>query len=159
MLKMMKMLIVPQMSSIFRLFFLPKKSIWGIIALHMLEFKEKQKARKMRYSKPVLFVLAVILLVSLEGLLGIYRKHSEALEKAETARIDLLKLREREAELEKKVAFLKTERGKDEEIRKKFMVGKEGEGVILVVDATPSTTPPAPAPKPSAWTRFLDFFR
>jgi cell division protein FtsB len=157
---MTKILTMPQMSSTLRLFFLPKKSISVIITLLMHEFKEKQKARKLRYSKPVLFVLFIILAASLEGLWNIYQKHSEALEKAQEAQADLQNLRGREAELEKKVAFLKTDRGKDEEIRKKFMVGKEGEGVILVVDPTPSTTPLVPVPAPSsAWTRFLDFFR
>ncbi len=124
----------------------------------MHEFKEKKRVRKLIYSKPVLFALAVILLVSLEELWSIYGKYSEAYEKAQDAKADLERLQEKEAELEKKVAFLKTDRGKEEEIRKKFMVGKEGEGVILVVDQAASTTPP-PVSKPSTWTRFLDFFR
>ena len=126
----------------------------------MLDFKEKKKVRKMMYSKPVLFVLLGILLVSLEGLWSISQKHSEALEKSREAQADLENLRGREAELEKKVAFLKTDRGKDEEIRKKFMVGKQNEGVILVVDPTQSSaTSSAPPPAPSLWTRFLNFFR
>ncbi len=125
----------------------------------MLEFKEKQKARKMRYSKPVLLALLIILFMSLEGLFGIYKKHSEALEKAREAQADLKALREKESELEKKVAFLKTDRGKEEEIRRKFMVGKAGEGVILVVDPAPSSTDFTPLPKPSAWARFVQFFQ
>ena len=111
------------------------------------------------YSKPVLFILAVLFLLSLEGLWNIYQKHSEAYEKAKEAQADLENLRGREADLEKKVSFLKTDRGREEEIRKKFMVGKQNEGVILVVDQGVTTTPPAPTPTPSTWTRFLDFFR
>lgn len=126
----------------------------------MLEFKEKKKARKMMYSKPVLLLLLVIFVLSLEGLWNIYQKHSEAAVKAQEAKADLENLRGREADLEKKVAFLKTDRGREEEIRKKFMVGKQGEGVILVVDQSgASTTPPAPAPAPSTWARFLNFFQ
>ena len=111
------------------------------------------------YSRPVLLFLSVIFLLSLEGLWGIYQKHADALGKAQEAKADLENLRKREAELEKKVAFLKTERGREEEIRKKFMVGKEGEGVILVVDPAPSSTSPVPMPAPSLWAGFLDFFR
>jgi hypothetical protein len=127
----------------------------------MLEFKEKQKVRKIKYSKPALFLLSVFFLLSLEGLWHIYEKHSEALEKAEEAQGDLRDLQKREAGLEKKVVFLKTEKGKDEEVRKKFMVGREGEGVILVVDPIHSGEPPNPSPekKPSVWTGFLNFFR
>jgi cell division protein FtsB len=127
----------------------------------MLEFKEKKKARKMMYSVPVLFLLAVIFLLSIEGLWNIRQKHSEAYEKAREAKADLENLRGREAELEKKVAFLKTERGKEEEIRKKFMVGKQGEGVILVVDPPPSAALPVITPPPprSFWFGFFDFFR
>lgn len=159
-LMMIKRLRMPQASSIFRLCFLPKKSISVIITLSMHEFKEKQKARKMRYSKPVLTVLLVIFFLSLDGLWNIYQKHSEAYEKAKEAQFNLENLRGREAELEKKVAFLKTDRGREEEIRKKFMVGKQGEGVILVVDPTTSTTPIVTTPPPqSVWTRFLNFFR
>ncbi len=126
----------------------------------MLEFKEKKKARKMMYSKPVLLVLSVIFLLSLEGLWNIYQKHSEAYGKAQEAKSALENLRGREAKIEKKVAFLKTDRGKEEEIRKKFMVGKQGEGVILVVEQpVASTTPMASAPALSMWAGFLDFFR
>lgn len=125
----------------------------------MLEFKEKKKVRRMIYSMPVLFLLAAVFLLSVEGLWNIYGKYTEASQKASEATVDLERLRDKEAELEKKVAFLKTDRGKEEEIRKKFMVGKEGEGVILVVDQGVSTTPPAPVPEPSAWARFLNFFR
>lgn len=132
----------------------------GIISLPMLEFKEKKKTRKIMYSKPVLVALLIIFALSLEGLWNIYEKHSEAAKKAQEAKADLQNLRGREADLEEKVAFLKTDRGREEEIRKKFMVGKQGEGVILVVDQPgASTTPPASAPAPSAWARFLNFFQ
>lgn len=112
------------------------------------------------HSKPVLLALLVILLLSMNGLWDIYRKHSEAYEKAKEAKFDLETLRGREIELEKKVAFLKTERGKEEEIRKKFMVGKRGEGVILVVeqDGASTTTQGLPLVH-SVWGRFLDFFQ
>jgi cell division protein FtsB len=155
----MKILSAPQIISTFRLFFLPKKSISVIITLSMLEFKEKQKVRKMIYSKPVLVLLMIILFVSFDGLWNIYQKHAEAFEKAREAKIDLENLRKRETELEKKVSFLKTDRGKEEEIRKKFMVGKQGEGVILVVDSKPQATSSVSAPTLSVWARFLNIFR
>ncbi len=125
----------------------------------MLEFKEKKKVRKLIYSKLVLFVLAIIFVLSVDGVWNMYQKHSETSQKAQEAEADLLSLREKESELEKRVEFLKTARGQDEEIRKKFMVGKAGEGVILIVSPEITTTTIATPPLTSRWTRFLDFFQ
>lgn len=124
----------------------------------MIEFKEKKKVRKFLYSKPVFAILMFIFLLSLEGLWNMYGKYSEVSQKAQEAKIDLQKLRERKADLEKKVSFLKTERGEDEEIRKKFMVGKQGEGIILIVDQTASSASSVVMPTPSFWARFFNFF-
>jgi len=125
----------------------------------MLDYKEKQKTRRFMYSTPVLVLLAIILLFSLSKTWTLYKTSEDARIKADDAAATLLSLEKRKTDLEQKVSFLKTERGQESEIREKFMVGKEGEGVILLVDQPPATTTEVAIPEPSFWARFLNFFR
>lgn len=111
------------------------------------------------YSTPVLIFLGVVFLFFASRIWGLYQTNQEAVRKADEARAELHSLEERKTDLEKRVNFLKTERGQESEIREKFMVGKEGEGVILVVDTPEATTTKPAIPEPSAWSRFLNFFR
>lgn len=67
---------------------------------------------------------------------------------AERERDELLA---RKKELEDKVAYLKTERGSEEVLRKQFELGKEGEGVIVLLDSEV----PAPIPRPDSWWKKL----
>ncbi|MCX6735541.1 MAG: hypothetical protein NTZ13_00475 [Candidatus Parcubacteria bacterium] len=125
----------------------------------MLDFKEKQKTRRLMYSSPMLVFLAILFVFFASRIWGLYQTNREAVRKANEAKAELRSLEERKTDLEKRVSFLKTERGQESEIREKFMVGKEGEGVILVVDTPQATTTKESAPEPSAWSRFLNFFR
>jgi len=125
----------------------------------MLDFQEKHKTRRFMYSKPVLVFLAVVLLFFLNKIWGLYQTSEESLGKANEAKAELRSLEERKSELEQRVSFLKTERGQESEIRDKFMVGKEGEGVIMVVDQPSATTTEIVPPEPSFWAGFLNFFR
>ena len=112
------------------------------------------------YSVPVLFLLFIIFAFLSSKAFALYQKGSEVRGKAEEVKADLAKLEARQGELQKKVDFLKTERGKEEEMRSRFMIGKEGEGVILVVEEKSSTTAGRKASKPSSWwSGFLNFFR
>ena len=112
------------------------------------------------YSLPVLFILFAFLSFLISKAFVLSRKESEVREKAVEVKTELSKLELRKNELSTKVDFLKTERGKEEEVRSKFMVGKEGEGVILVVDEKPTSTELVQEkPKPSGWSGFLNFFR
>ena len=108
---------------------------------------------------PVLIVLLIALVVLVNGTWGLYQKHEEALQKKREAYIELSKLIEQRKGLEEKIAFLQTDRGQEEQIRGKFMVVKEGENVIMVVDPKQSTTTlVAPKDEPSLWGRFLQLF-
>jgi cell division protein FtsB len=125
----------------------------------MLDFREKKKIRKAIYSKPVIVLLVVVLAVCVRSTWGLFAKYSEATKKADEAKAELVKLEQQKMELEKRVDFLQTERGREEEIRNKFMVAKEGESVIMVVDPKPATETPEVVSKPNMWGRFLNFFR
>ncbi len=115
--------------------------------------------RKTMYSTPVLVVLAIILFLVGKGTWNLFVKYSDTKEKTDEARGELLKLEEQKKDLEKRVSFLQTDRGREDEIRSKFMVAKEGEGVIMVVDPKATSTETVVSKKSSWWDRFLNFFR
>jgi cell division protein FtsB len=125
----------------------------------MLDYKEKNKARRFMYSTPVLVFLAFFLLFLLSKTWVLYKTSEDARRKADEAKMELRKLEERKTDLAASVNFLKTERGKESKIREKFMVGKEGEGVILLVDQPPATNTESIPRKSSFWSGFLNFFR
>ena len=126
----------------------------------MLDYSQKKKTRKFMYSMPVLVFLFVVFCFLADKVFVLYQKESDVREKATEASANLSSLEAREKILEKKVDFLKTERGKEQEMRSRFMVGKAGEGVIMVVDEKPTTTGETNGmPKYSWWSGFLNFFR
>ena len=125
----------------------------------MIDFKEKNKVRRFVYSAPMLIFLGIILLVFIVQVSDLYKTKQEAARKAYEAKEELSRSEERKNELERRLNFMKTERGKESEIREKFMVGKEGEDVILVVDQPQATATQKIITKESFWSGFLNFFR
>ena len=112
------------------------------------------------YSIPVLVVLFAIFVFFASKAFLLYQKELDVRTKSEEVKADLVVLEAQKIELQKRVDFLETERGKEEELRSRFMVGKEGEGVIMVVDEKATTTANSQSQKPSGWWgRFLNFFR
>lgn len=95
-----------------------KKSIWKTIIT----------------SKISLLILFVVLLLSISSLWNVYEKYNRTKSHAETIVNDLNKLNIRKKKLIYDIAFLKTERGLEEEIRNKFDVKKSGEEVIFLFD-------------------------
>jgi cell division protein FtsB len=112
------------------------------------------------YSVPVLVVLFVVFVFFASRVFGLYQKESDVRKKSEEVRADLAHLKAQKSELQDKIKFMETERGKEEELRSRFMVGKEGEGVIIVIDEKATTTANSQSQKSSSWwTRFFNFFK
>lgn len=124
----------------------------------MRELQGKKRARAVLYSWPTIIVLGFFIVMLARGVWGAFQKESYAKMKADESARELSGFREREAMLTAKAARLETDRGKEEEIREKFLVGKEGEGVIYIVDTPPATSTGKSAGK-GFWSGFLDWFR
>jgi len=101
----------------------------------MFDFHEKRKIRSFLYSKFViggLFLLAV--LVSFSA----YDRYTIAKEmkiKLEDRRVQLEEVKNRAQVLETKVEYFENDRGIEEELRNRFDVAKEGEQVVVLIDA------------------------
>jgi cell division protein FtsB len=100
----------------------------------MREFQEKQKIKNRLYSKTSALILLIVVVFISRGVLSVYAKERDS-------RMELALLEKKKAELSDRLARvsfnndrLKTEEGIEAEIRSKFDVVKEDEGVIVVVD-------------------------
>ena len=127
----------------------------------MLEFQEKKKLRNILYSKITLIAIFVLLVFVVRATFSIYYKQKVSGENLSKAREEITELEKREKMLNSEIDRLKTDKGTEEEIRKKFMVGKAGEQVIVIVDDNKTNKNGADAndKKKSIWVKFLDLFR
>jgi cell division protein FtsB len=108
--------------------------------------------------KRVVLVLLVVLVFFLGvSVWGVYEKYKESKERKEELAHTLLELEKREIDLRQKVEALETERGVESEIRSKYQVAKEGEGVIYLVENQNNDMEVAP-PKRSVWEWLLSWF-
>lgn len=110
----------------------------------MFDFHERRKLRNAVYSRPVLALLGLLVLLFTYSVWGAWEKEYETRTKAESSAAALGDLQNRKEGLEKKISDLNTERGVEAEIRNKFEVAKDGEKVIFIVhspDETATETP------------------
>lgn len=109
----------------------------------MKEFQHNNEVKKRIYSKWVLIVLLVLIILVLNGLISISSKQKSSREDMDQVNIKKAELQGRYNSLSSKVDELNTNEGLEKEIRSKFDVVKPGESVIMVVDKEI----PAPIPE------------
>ncbi len=120
----------------------------------MLEFQDKKRFRRILYSRVVFALVLISGLFVGKATFDMYRSDNLTAEKRRIAEDELMAVKGRESLLRAQIISLKTERGVEEELREKFRVVKNGEGVIIVVDQEKkeSTT------TKSGFTRFFKWF-
>lgn len=104
----------------------------------MREFQErkemKRKIHRRIYSKTTLFILLCVLILTARGVINVYSKERESRRDLERVKLQRVQLSARAASVRESGDRLKTPDGIETEIRSKFDVAKEGEGVIVIVD-------------------------
>lgn len=100
----------------------------------MRNFQQKKGWRDVIESWPVIIFLGVILLGFAWGVLGFMGKMSATSENRQVATAKLAELESKKERLNTELAKLETEGGVEENIREKFGLAKEGEGLIVVVE-------------------------
>ncbi len=101
----------------------------------MFDFHEKRKIQRFLFSKPIIgliFFAALLLSFSVHSR---YVVSKEMQAKLDARYAELEALTERAETLRAKVEYLEDERGVEEELRSRFDVAKEGEQVIILLDA------------------------
>ncbi len=101
----------------------------------MLEFHERRKLKQFLYSKGTLVALAVLAVILGNAAWKIYGKERAAAARRAESEAELADLTERTRVLTEEIERLSTARGVEEEIRKRFEVAGEGEGVIMLVES------------------------
>lgn len=114
--------------------------------------------RKLVYSRATIVVLAVLVVLLGIGVFNAYQTASRAEEKRAEREAVLQNLKERQAALSREIEQLETERGIEAEIRTKYDVGHEGEGVIVIVDAPANEANATTTDERGFFSRILDFF-
>lgn len=88
----------------------------------------------------------------------IRQKERTAWQEREYARVQYEELSSRHTTLSEKLSNLETERGLEEEFRKRFPVTREGEEVVILVDATRAVEDTAIDSPQTFWDRIRGWF-
>jgi len=88
----------------------------------------------------ILAALAVLVAGLAWGVWNIYRKDRESARLNGEAQAQLADVRERQAKLSADLAGLQTDRGREAALREQYAMGRQGEGLIVIVE------PEKPAP-------------
>jgi len=123
----------------------------------MREYEQRQ--HPLRLLSRRLFSLVLLGLIVFTGVAvwNVYRKERETHEKREQAEMELQEMQSRKEELQAEIDYLRTDRGMEEELRKQFELGKEGEGLIVIVDQ-PDEQADGTAVKQGWWRSFMGLF-
>jgi cell division protein FtsB len=104
----------------------------------MRNFQEKRTLRHIMRSRPFLILLSIILLVFAWKVFGFWGKMQETASNRQIIEDKIIALQQQKEKLSQDIAKLKTEKGVEENIRDKFGLTKEGEGMIVIVNEKPS---------------------
>lgn len=100
----------------------------------MIPFQNRQKLRKILYSKVTLFVLAILVFFVGRGAWNTHEKAQIARSERNIAERSLSELESRSSELQASLVRLKSDRGIEEEVRQKYTVARPWEEVVIIVD-------------------------
>jgi cell division protein FtsB len=125
----------------------------------MLEFQEKRKLKNLLYSKITLVILLILIAVAVNAVWGIYQKQRMAKANLAQTATTFDGLQAREKMLSSGIEKLKTEAGKEEEIREKYGLVKPGEEVIVVVNDDGDNDSDQDLTQDSYWQKIKNWFK
>jgi cell division protein FtsB len=100
----------------------------------MISYQEKNRWRRVVYSKTILVILLILLVWLGNSTYGIYTKQQKSQNNLARTQEELKDLEKRQQDLQAKIQRLNQATGVDEEIINKFRMVKEGEKMIVLVD-------------------------
>ena len=110
-------------------------------------------------SRPMLVILGIIVLMFAWSVYGILDRMNETAKNRKIEEQKITDLQNRKDKLLKDIANLKTEKGVEENIREKFGLTKEGEGMIVVVDDKNKTSIEGGGKASGFWSFLSNIFK
>jgi hypothetical protein len=111
----------------------------------MKEYQQRHTLKKLLYSRISILVLGVICLLMMRSVIDLYGKYKNVATLGEQADRERKTFEDKLVKARERNEVFKTERGQEQYIRETYPMVKEGEGVIVVYEA--STSPVVPVRK------------
>lgn len=121
-------------------------------SIKMVQIKQRNDPVRLLWRRLFTLVLMVIVFFGMWAVWDVLLKERESRTLRKQAEAQLKDLETRETGLTARISTLETERGQEAALRGAYQVGREGEGMITIVEQSASTTSAPSAPKKS---RFL----
>lgn len=112
----------------------------------------------MWYSKPVIILEIILIILLVRGVWSVYVKYKRAADTRDNTQIEFDKVNKRHIELEEKVAYLSTDFAQEEALRERFDVVAPGEEVIKLVNKEVEVDDYIPLEKKGFWKKFIGIF-
>ncbi len=106
----------------------------------MANFRNTHDPVRLFLRRTATFVLVLVVLGAAIGVWQVYGKERDSRTLREYAEVEQSELEEQAERLRRDTEKLKTDRGQEEALREQYDVGKQGEGLIVIVE------PPTPEP-------------
>jgi cell division protein FtsL len=100
----------------------------------MKNFQQKRILQRVIHSWPVLIFLSFLVLFFAWGMIGFIGKMMETRENRQIIESKVKELQQDKEKLTSDMVKLSTEEGREESIREKFGLAKEGEGMIVIIE-------------------------
>ncbi len=124
----------------------------------MRNFQDKHKWKHILESKTVLALLFIIVLIFAWSVFGFWWKMSETSKNKKLAEEKVAELQKQKDKLTSDISELKTSEGVEANIRDKFGLAKDGEGLIVIVDDKKQDTD-GQASTGGFWSFFTNWFK
>ncbi len=108
----------------------------------MKEYQQRHTLKKLLYSRLSILILGIICLLMLRSVVELYGKYTKVAELKSESYKERKALEEKLVRAQEKNDALHTERGIEDYVRRTYPVVKDGEGVIVVYEASSSPVVP-----------------
>jgi cell division protein FtsB len=124
----------------------------------MVKFK-KTNNYKFWHSPIALIVLFAMVVFFSYNIAGLAKKSRDTNETRNLILKEIKYLKDKSESLNLEISELETDLGKEEELRRKLPVTKEGEKMVIILDEEPTLEVEAKEEEESRWSRFLEIFK
>jgi cell division protein FtsB len=122
----------------------------------MSNFYRKRKMQQLVYSRAAIALLVIPIGFLGYAALGAYGKATDSGMRREAAEEELYRMEERQRALVSDIELLESDRGKEEALRERYQVGREGEHMLVLINDTADEPEPLPVSKPASfWERMF----